>query len=196
MPPATRKENPSMRQSRPSPPCDIGSLCANAGGMMRASWAKTRATMALFSGSPGTIGATPFRLGCNASSRRSSRIPAMRELLSGPWQRKQVPAMIGRMSRLKRTCAPPPRRPQGGTQQYPSYVRRGFNIHPPRPSLYMSVTSSITEMPAFVTKRVMPGSTKSSSFVQIVLCADDICFADERRLDDNDVLNVADGYAQ
>src|ERR1019366_2514273 len=90
----------------------------------------------------------------------------------------------------------PPRRPQGGTQQYPSYVRRGFNIHPPRPSLYRSVTSSITEIPAFVTKRVMPGSTKSSSFVQIDLCADDVCFADERRLDDNDVLNVADGYAQ
>src|ERR1035437_2004241 len=90
----------------------------------------------------------------------------------------------------------PPRRPQGGTQQYPSYVPRGFNIHPPRPSLYMSVTSSITEIRAFVTKRVMPGSTKSSSFVQIVLCADDVCFADERRLDDNDVLNVADGYAQ
>ena len=33
----------------------------------------------------------------------------MRELLSGPWQRKQVSAMIGRMSRLNRTsaCAAP-----------------------------------------------------------------------------------------
>ena len=29
----------------------------------------------------------------------------MRELLSGPWQRKQVSDMIGRMSRLKLTAA-------------------------------------------------------------------------------------------
>ena len=74
---------------------------------MRASLAKTRAMMPLFSASPGTIGATPFRFGFNASSRRSNRIPAMRELLSGPWQRKQVSAIIGRISRLKRTCAFP-----------------------------------------------------------------------------------------
>jgi len=32
-------------------------------------------------------------------------VPAMRELLSGPWQRKQVPDMMGRMSRLKLTDA-------------------------------------------------------------------------------------------
>jgi hypothetical protein len=63
--------------------------------------------MPLLSGSPGTIGATPFRFGFNASSRRSNRIPAIRELLSGPWQRKQVSAIIGRISRLKRTCAFP-----------------------------------------------------------------------------------------
>ena len=44
-------------------------------------------------------------VGLSASSRISSRMPAMRELLSGPWQRKQVSAMIGRMSRLKRTSA-------------------------------------------------------------------------------------------
>ena len=54
-------------------------------------------------GSPGTIGATPLWLGFEASSRMSSRIPAMREPLSGPWQRKQVSAMMGRISRLKRT---------------------------------------------------------------------------------------------
>ena len=30
-------------------------------------------------------------------------MPAMRELTSGPWQRKHVPDMIGRMSRLKST---------------------------------------------------------------------------------------------
>src|SRR5579885_134004 len=59
--------------------------------------------IALFSGSPGTIGVTPDFLGLGASSRMSSRRLAMRELLSGPWHRKQVSDMIGRMSRLNRT---------------------------------------------------------------------------------------------
>jgi len=53
------------------------------------------------------MGAAPFRFGFSASSRMSSRIPAIRELLSGPWQRKHVSAIIGRMSRLNRTCAFP-----------------------------------------------------------------------------------------
>ena len=52
--------------------------------MTRAPGAKMRWMMADFSGSPGTIGTTPRAFGRVASSRRSSRIPAIRELLSGP----------------------------------------------------------------------------------------------------------------
>jgi hypothetical protein len=51
---------------------------------MRAPAANTRCTIALFSGSPGTIGIVPVAVGFNASSRMSSRMPASRELLSGP----------------------------------------------------------------------------------------------------------------
>src|SRR5215471_7365676 len=83
----------------------VSVLCENSGGMMRGPAAKTRCTMALFSGSPGTIGTVPAAVGLRASSRISSRMPAIRELRSGPWQRKQVSAMIGRISRLNCTCA-------------------------------------------------------------------------------------------
>jgi len=57
----------------------------------------------LLSGSPGTIGRRPVRVGLVASSRMSRRISAFRAFLSGPWQRKQVSDMIGRTSRLKLT---------------------------------------------------------------------------------------------
>ena len=82
----------------------VSSLWRIPGGMIRASVAKMRWMISLFSGSPGTIGITPGRGGFSASSRMSRRRPAMRELLSGPWQRKQVSDMIGRMSRLKLTA--------------------------------------------------------------------------------------------
>src|SRR5260370_38185258 len=81
----------------------VRSLCAYLGGMTCGSVAKTRRTMALFSGSPGAIGVAPVLDVFNASSRRSRRKPAWRARASGPWQRKQVSDMIGRMSRLKRT---------------------------------------------------------------------------------------------
>src|ERR1700722_4943078 len=62
--------------------------------------------IALFSGSPGTIGTVPDLVGFSASSRISSRMPAIRAALSGPWQRKQVSDMMGRMSRLNFTGPP------------------------------------------------------------------------------------------
>src|SRR5262249_32938616 len=52
-------------------------------------------TRALFPGSPGTMASI-----CTASSRRSSRSPALRAALSGAWQAEQVSARMGRMSRL------------------------------------------------------------------------------------------------
>src|SRR4051794_40746753 len=71
--------------------------------MILPSVAKTREMMALLSGSPGTMGVIPERLFLVASSRISSLSPAMRDFASGPWHRKQVSDMMGRMSRLKRT---------------------------------------------------------------------------------------------
>ena len=83
----------------------VRSLWIDAGGICRAGLsAKIRCTTRLASGSPGTIG-VPLRRGLTASSRRSSRMPTIRELSSGPWHRKHVPDMIGRTSRLNRTRA-------------------------------------------------------------------------------------------
>ena len=45
---------------------------------------KMRLMISEWSGSPGTMGVWPVALGLVASSRRSSRMPIMRELLSGP----------------------------------------------------------------------------------------------------------------
>src|SRR5260370_35815586 len=81
----------------------VRSLCAYLGGMTFASVAKTRRTMALFSGSPGEIGVAPVLDVFNASPRRSRRKPAWQPHAAGPWHRKQVPDMTGRTSRLKRT---------------------------------------------------------------------------------------------
>src|SRR4029077_20231377 len=71
------------------------------GGITFAPVEKTRAMISLLSGSPGTIGVCPDRVGFVASSRMSRRMSALRALRSGPWQRKQVSDMIGRTSRLK-----------------------------------------------------------------------------------------------
>src|SRR5271154_1527568 len=51
------------------------------------------------------MGMAPSLRGLRASARRSGRRSAMREPLSGPWQRKQVSDMMGRMSRLNSTGA-------------------------------------------------------------------------------------------
>ena len=59
--------------------------------------------IALLSGSPGTIGVVPFFFVFSASSRMSSRSPAIRDFESNPWQRKHVSDMIGRISRLNLT---------------------------------------------------------------------------------------------
>ena len=84
----------------------VSSLCTYSGGITRAgSLAKIRSMMALCSGLPGTIGIAPELSAFIASLRISRRIPAMRLRLSGPWQRKHVSDMIGRMSRLKPTFA-------------------------------------------------------------------------------------------
>ena len=61
------------------------------------------------------MGIAPDLVGFNASSRMSSRMPAMRALLSGPWQRKQVSDMIGRISRLNFTGAAEATRTLKGT---------------------------------------------------------------------------------
>src|SRR5260370_544062 len=55
------------------------------------------------------LGDPPFRKaaassGVGRTPGTSSGLPVMREFLSGTWQRKQVPDMMGRMSRLKRTA--------------------------------------------------------------------------------------------
>jgi hypothetical protein len=49
------------------------------------------------------MGIAPVLVTLIASSRISSLKPAMRAFLSGPWQRKQVSDMMGRISRLKLT---------------------------------------------------------------------------------------------
>src|SRR5262245_25304476 len=79
----------------------VSSLCADLGGITVAPVEKMRATISLRSGSPGTIGTRPERVGLVASSLISRRMSARRAFLSGPWQRKHVSDMMGRMSRLK-----------------------------------------------------------------------------------------------
>src|SRR5688572_32638307 len=66
-----------------------------------------RMMISLSSGFPGTMGMIPFFVVLSASSRRSSRMPALRALASKPWQWKHVSDMMGRMSRLNDTrgCA-------------------------------------------------------------------------------------------
>ena len=57
----------------------------NGGGIAPAgSFSNIRLMMALWSGSPGTMGVTPEWVGFVASSLTSSRRPIIRELLSGP----------------------------------------------------------------------------------------------------------------
>src|SRR5687767_8237912 len=51
------------------------------------------------------MGIAPDGVDFKASCRMSRRMLAMRVFLSGPWQRKQVSDMIGRISRLKATSA-------------------------------------------------------------------------------------------
>ena len=63
---------------------------------------RMRATSLLADASPGWI--TPL---ASALSRRSSRRPACRALLSGPWHAKQFSERIERMSRLKSTRSAP-----------------------------------------------------------------------------------------
>jgi hypothetical protein len=62
----------------------VSSLWADAGGIALGPLAEMRAMISLLSGSPGTIGARPDRVGFSASSRISSRMPAMRAFRSGP----------------------------------------------------------------------------------------------------------------
>src|SRR5579871_6059751 len=57
------------------------------------------ATNSLVPASPGTMALVPSLSVLVASSDRSSRRPALRFLWSGPWQRKQLLARIGWMSR-------------------------------------------------------------------------------------------------
>ena len=69
--------------------------------MIKISRCRRRINM-LASLSPGTTAATPsFRVGASAAGLISSLSPASRVLESGPWQRKQFRARIGRISVLK-----------------------------------------------------------------------------------------------
>src|SRR5580658_3218136 len=107
----------------------VSTFSAYLGGMRRAgSVAKMRCTMALLSGSPGTIGMAPEGVGFTASSRRSRRIPAMRARLSGPWQRKQVSDMMGRMSRLNLTGSAPATRAGMDSMATSRTVRSGCGM--------------------------------------------------------------------
>src|SRR5687767_6924421 len=119
--------------------------------MVRGAGANTRCTIALFSGSPGTMGTAPLAVGFSASSRISSRMPAMRVFLSGPWQRKQVSAMMGRMSRLKRTSA-------GAAAATSTIIRANLfiarSIHP-APKLWAAYTGC---GPSF--QRVQPAESR------------------------------------
>src|SRR4051794_9884567 len=129
----------------------VSSLWMAAGGMTRAPAAKIRWMIADFSGSPGTIGVAPLRVGLSASSRRSSRIPAIRELLSGPWHRKQVSAIIGRMSRLKLTSA----RAQAATANARTH--------------------------AFISSQYTPGDATCVAGIQQLLCFQHILFRRDAR---------------
>src|SRR5689334_9395604 len=92
-----------------------------------------RCTIADLSGSPGTMGVTPDLVGLTASSRRSRRRPAIRAALSGPWQRKQVSAMIGRISRLKRIS------PQTAVGKRKNTANRGCGKRRNVPSIVLAV---------------------------------------------------------
>src|SRR3989442_10303536 len=61
-----------------------------------------RRTISLLARLPGTMARVPLR-SLMASSRRSSRSFALRELSSGPWQLKHLNEMIGRIFELKST---------------------------------------------------------------------------------------------
>src|SRR5262249_23599710 len=61
-----------------------------------------RRTSSLPAGSPGTIARVPL-WSFTASSRRSSRSLALRELSSGPWQLKHLLEISGRICELKST---------------------------------------------------------------------------------------------
>src|SRR5438128_1167615 len=61
-----------------------------------------RRTISLLAASPGTIARVPL-WSLMASSRRSRRSLALRELSSGPWQLKHLLEMMGRICALKST---------------------------------------------------------------------------------------------
>ncbi len=101
---------PSAIQRRRSATCASVSrgLPLFASGMRRvSSGSVTRATSALLSGAPATIGTAPERTAALAVASTSRRSPASRRLRSGPWQAKQLSARIGRTSRLKLTVDGP-----------------------------------------------------------------------------------------
>ena len=85
---------------RASAPCESTQAASCAPGCRRRSAARS----GWHRGCPARS-ACRSRRGLTASSRRSSRIPTIRELSSGPWHRKHVPDMIGRTSRLNRIRA-------------------------------------------------------------------------------------------
>ena len=76
-------------------------ILACGGGMTASGSSETiRATSSLSSIFSGTIARAPLSSSSIATSGISSRSPACRLPLSGPWQAKQLSERIGRMSRL------------------------------------------------------------------------------------------------
>ena len=83
-------------------------IFASGGGItLSGSSEVTRAMSSLAATSSGTIAREPLSSSATACSATSSRRPACRLPLSGPWQAKQFSDRIGRMSRLNESFAGP-----------------------------------------------------------------------------------------
>src|SRR6516165_12424005 len=76
----------------------VSFLFDSGGGMTLDLEEKMRRTNMLFSAFPGTMGIRPFSVRFKASDRISSRIPAWRSFVSGPWHLHKLLERMGRIS--------------------------------------------------------------------------------------------------
>ncbi len=106
-------------------------LCESGGGMMSSSSvALTRRQSSLFARLPGTTAGSRLAVFSKNPSFVSRRRPALRALASGPWQAVQYSERMGRMSRLKATCAEFATPPTSGTTSAAMKVNLALRLEP------------------------------------------------------------------
>ena len=114
-------------------------ILASGGGITESgSVEMIRATSSLAATSSGTIARAPLSSSLVACSATSSRRPACRLPLSGPWQAKQLSERIGRMSRLNEI------RPRGSARGAGSTRAAGSDGAADTPTEPKAIATSMT----------------------------------------------------